>query len=217
MHVTTHQVTRFPTTITDLSALPFRIDAMQMADIPYVMAIERRVFPMAWTSGIYQRELAANPWSHYYVLRSNGRGLPHLLAYGGVWQIDQRAHIPTIATHPDFMGRKLGGYLLANLLLVGYQVGCREAILEVRVSNEQAQALYRRFQFESVGRRRRYYSDNQEDALIMTRPNLTAAALEQEHARVSRQLLMSWQTKNSQCRVSNTKPTHGVRNEHRTP
>ncbi len=91
---------------------------------------------------------------------------------------DVSAHIPTIATHPHFARQGLGGYLLSYLLLQGARLGCEEATLEVRASNAAAQALYRSFGFEIVGRRLRYYSDNQEDALIMTLSPLDEQALQ---------------------------------------
>lgn len=161
-------------------ALPVVIDPMQLADIPYVMRIEHRAFSMSWTSGIYQRELAANPWSHYFVLRPCQPHLPPILAYGGVWQIDTSAHIPTIATHPRYQSRGLGGYLLSHLLLAGAHLGCHEATLEVRVSNMSAQHLYQHLGFITVGKRPHYYNDNLEDALIMTLAPLDEAEIQAE-------------------------------------
>jgi ribosomal-protein-alanine N-acetyltransferase len=169
---------------------------MLLDDLPKVMAIERRVFSQAWTSGIYRRELTANPWSHYRLLRSLAPELPPILAYGGIWQLEETAHIPTIATHPRFTGRKLGAYLLLHLLILAQSLGCAEATLEVRVSNKPAQALYRRTHFAEVGRRRRYYSDNNEDALIMTRPTLVAAELHAELSAIEAKLRENWHFSN---------------------
>ena len=90
------------------------------------------------------------------------------------------AHIPTIGLHPDYQGLGLGSCLLLHLLIVGQELGCSEATLEVRVSAAAAQRLYLRHGFVEVGRRRRYYNDNNEDALIMTRHGLAAAPLPQE-------------------------------------
>ncbi len=165
---------------------------MLLDDLPEIMAIERRVFSQAWTSGIYRRELTANPWSHYRLLRGLAPDLPPILAYGGIWQLEETAHIPTIATHPRYTGRKLGGYLLLHLLILAQGLGCTEATLEVRVSNIAAQALYRRTRFAEAGRRRRYYSDNNEDALIMTRPTLVAADLQTELAANEAELQQIW-------------------------
>ncbi len=165
---------------------------MKLADIPHVMAIERRAFPLAWTGGIYRRELTANPWSHYLVLRSIASEQPPLLSYGGVWQFDESGHVATIATHPDYFGRKLASYLLIHLMLKAYEVGCTESSLEVRASNVGAQALYERYGFEVVGRRRHYYSNDREDALIMTRPTLDPAVLLEELAVTEQALIRHW-------------------------
>jgi len=175
-----------------MSDLPFILDEMTVEDIPEVMRIERRVFSAMWTSGIYHRELTANPWSHYYVLRPNNPGLPPILAYGGVWQMDISAHIPTIATHPDYQGRKLGGYLLLQLMIKGRQLGCNEATLEVRASNYPAQKLYLRYGFEVVGIRHHYYHDNGEDAVIMTRPTLVLAELQADLESLEAYLRPRW-------------------------
>ncbi|MCO6451249.1 MAG: ribosomal protein S18-alanine N-acetyltransferase [Caldilineales bacterium] len=154
------------------SSLPFRLEPMRLTDIPHVMAIERQVFTLQWTSGIYRQEITSNRWSHYFVLRTTRSDLPVVLSYGGIWQMDIAAHIPTIASHPDFSCRGLGSLMLLHLLDVGYDLGCTEATLEVRDSNVQAQRFYERHGFKLVGRRKGYYSDNWEDALLMTRQAL---------------------------------------------
>ncbi len=175
-----------------MSELPFILDEMTVEDIPEVMRIERRVFSAMWTSGIYRREITANPWSHYYVLRPKHPALPPILAYGGVWRMDESAHIPTIATHPDWQGRRLGSYLLLHLLLKGEVLGCTEATLEVRASNYPAQKLYLRHGFEVAGIRYHYYNDNGEDAVIMTRPTLARTALLAELAAMEADLQERW-------------------------
>ncbi len=172
--------------------LPFQLDAMTVADIPEVMRIERRVFSSMWTSGIYHRELTANPWSHYFVLRPDHPHLPPILAYGGVWQMDKSAHIPTIATHPDYQGKRLGSYLLLHLLIKGQALGCTEATLEVRASNYPAQRLYLRYGFEVAGIRYHYYNDNGEDALIMTLPALDPETLQAELQALEADLERRW-------------------------
>lgn len=175
---------------------------MQLADLPAVMSIERRAFTLAWTSGLYRRELTANPWSHYLVVRSTLPTLPPVLAYGGVWQMEQAAHIPTFATHPDFQGRQLGAFLLVHLLLLAHSLNCTEATLEVRISNQRARDLYARFGFEIAGDRRRYYLDNNEDALIMTRPTLNLADLQSELAAVEYHLQSVWAAERGSAYVS---------------
>jgi ribosomal-protein-alanine N-acetyltransferase len=85
-----------------------------------------------------------------------------------VWLIEDEAHIATLCVHPDYRGRGISREILAVALMESIQQGAHLATLEVRANNLIAQALYRRFRFEILGRRPRYYRDNNEDALIMT-------------------------------------------------
>lgn len=90
-----------------------------------------------------------------------------LAGYAGLWLMLDEAHVTTIAVRPQFRGRGLGELLLVGLSEIAYDINARWLTLEVRVSNETAQALYRKYGFKPAGVRHRYYSDNQEDALIM--------------------------------------------------
>ena len=93
--------------------------------------------------------------------------LAAIVGFAGLWLMVDEAHITTIALHPDYRGRGLGELLLVNLIDISYKIGAKWVTLEVRVSNSTAQNLYRKYGFREAGLRRRYYSDNQEDALIM--------------------------------------------------
>jgi ribosomal-protein-alanine N-acetyltransferase len=89
-----------------------------------------------------------------------------------VWLILDEAHIATIAVHPDFRGHGIGSLMLRTILEEAARKGAGEAMLEVRANNGIAQAMYRRFGFEVVFRRPRYYRDNNEDALLMSLDDL---------------------------------------------
>lgn len=89
-----------------------------------------------------------------------------------VWLILDEAHIATLAVHPDYRGNGIASKLLGLVLHEAYQRGASQAMLEVRASNLIAQSLYRKFGFQTVHRRRRYYIDNKEDALLMNLENL---------------------------------------------
>jgi ribosomal-protein-alanine N-acetyltransferase len=91
-----------------------------------------------------------------------------VIGYGGFWFILDEAHVSTIAVHPDWRGQGIGERLLATMLEQALDLGAVTATLEVRVSNARAQGLYRKYDFEVVGRRKHYYRDNSEDALLMT-------------------------------------------------
>jgi ribosomal-protein-alanine N-acetyltransferase len=104
---------------------------------------------------------------------------PHettMAGYAGLWLMIDEAHVTTIATRPQFRGRGYGELLLASLVEIALDINARWLTLEVRVSNEPAQALYRKYGFHAAGTRKRYYSDNNEDALIMWTDELQADA-----------------------------------------
>ena len=102
------------------------------------------------------------------------QGPPSVYGYAGLWLMVDEAHITTIAVRPECRGRGLGELVLCGLVDTALEVGARILTLEVRVSNTVAQNLYLKYGFKQSGLRRRYYSDNNEDALIMTAENIMA-------------------------------------------
>ncbi len=101
---------------------------------------------------------------------------PPILGFAGMWILYDEAHITTIGVDPTYRGRGLGEMLLVDLIAEALRRGATWLTLEVRVSNEPAQALYRKYGFSVQGTRRRYYSDNNEDAYIMWSRSLRDAA-----------------------------------------
>ena len=114
---------------------------------------------------------------------SRGAGLApvRVIGFAGMWMFVDEAHISTIASHVDWRGKGVGELMLVNLLREAQRRNAIFATLEVRVTNSVAQNLYHKYGFEEVGRRKRYYRDNGEDALIMTVQNFTQPAY---HARL---------------------------------
>jgi ribosomal-protein-alanine N-acetyltransferase len=102
------------------------------------------------------------------------QGPPTIYGYAGLWLMVDEAHITTIAVRPEFRGKGLGELVLCGLVDTALEVGARILTLEVRVSNTVAQNLYLKYGFKQSGLRRRYYSDNNEDALIMTAEAINA-------------------------------------------
>ncbi|HEY8691706.1 MAG TPA: ribosomal protein S18-alanine N-acetyltransferase [Chloroflexota bacterium] len=102
------------------------------------------------------------------------QGPPTLYGYAGLWLMVDEAHITTIAVRPESRGKGLGELVLCGLVDTALEVSARIITLEVRVSNTVAQNLYLKYGFKQSGLRRRYYSDNNEDALIMTAENIHA-------------------------------------------
>jgi ribosomal-protein-alanine N-acetyltransferase len=141
-----------------------RIESMAVRDLDDVQAIERRSFRTPWPAHAYRTELETNRLATYLVARLDGR----VVGYGGMWVMVDEAHITTFAVDPDVRRRGIGERLLLALLDVAITRRAREATLEVRLSNVAARRLYEKYGFRPVGLRPRYYSDDNEDALIMT-------------------------------------------------
>jgi len=147
---------------------PYLLRPMVVADIPAVLEIDRLSFPTPTTAQLFLNELTDNNLAHYQVLARAGEGGEALAGYAGFWLIAGEIHVSTIAVHPNERGRGRGEWLLLNLLLLACEMDPLLVTLEVRRGNLTAQALYRKYRFEEVGVRRRYYRDTGEDALLMT-------------------------------------------------
>lgn len=187
----------------DYSHLPYRIEPMTPQDIEAVMNIELVSFTAPWSARAYDYEVRYNEMAHYYVARLQkempiNSGASSLLqrwfkrqpaqtntplmvvGYGGFWLMVDEAHISTLATHPLWRRRGIGELLLLAMIDQATEIGARWVTLEVRTSNIGAQALYRKYGFEVTGLRKKYYSDNGEDALIMTTPIITTIEYQQK-------------------------------------
>ncbi|MDX1613362.1 MAG: ribosomal protein S18-alanine N-acetyltransferase [Candidatus Promineifilaceae bacterium] len=148
---------------------------MELSDIRAVIAIEKAIFPVPWQAHAYQYELTQNRLASYQVLTvALGDQPARVIGYGGYWMLADEAHISTIGVEAGWQGRGLGELLLLNMLFLALDDHPRLATLEVRRSNESAQALYRKLGFDVVGQRKRYYQ-GREDALLMTAAPLDRA------------------------------------------
>lgn len=155
-----------------------RIDRMQLVDLPEVHAIERASFTTPWPDDAYRSELLTNRLASYLVARAADR----VVGFAGLWLMVDEAHITTFAVHPAWRRRGIGERLLLASLDLAIERGAREATLEVRLSNVAARRLYEKYGFRPVGLRPRYYSDDGEDALIMTTDPLATPAMRQRLA-----------------------------------
>src|SRR5947209_11936735 len=106
--------------------------------------------------------------------------LASIIGFAGLWLMVDEAHITTIAMHPDYRRKGLGEFMLVSLIDIAYSISAKWVTLEVRVSNYSAQNLYRKYGFREAGLRHRYYSDNQEDALIMWTDEINSPAYKQK-------------------------------------
>lgn len=167
---------------------------MRVDDIPRVVAIDGLSFTPPWSKDSYAFEIRQSKISHMATLEArsaDAEGDPaaadwrHRLSgwlrqeeatmtnravvvgYGGLWKIEGEAHISTIAIHPDHRRRGFGEILLAGMFGKALRLNAKYIVLEVRVSNEAAQRLYRKYGFARHGRKRNYYRSNREDAYDM--------------------------------------------------
>ena len=144
---------------------------MLMDDLEQVKVIDQLSFSMPWSDNADRYEIMENPASLLWVAETVNRK-HRVCGMVAVWLILDETHIATLAVHPEYRGLGIGKQLLAVALKRSAQQGANLATLEVRDSNKVAQNIYRNFGFESVGRRKRYYRDNREDAVLMTLSSL---------------------------------------------
>jgi ribosomal-protein-alanine N-acetyltransferase len=133
-----------------------------------VVRIEESVYPRPWTSGLFLSELAQAAQRTYLVAKVDGR----VVGYAGAMYVLPDAHVTTVAVDPERQRSAIGTRLLLGLCEAALERGATALTLEVRVSNEPAQALYRRFGFVPAGARKAYYPPDAghaegEDALVM--------------------------------------------------
>ena len=143
---------------------------MTLADLAEVMEIEPVAFGSHhWSRQSFTNELN-NPGGFYFSAVERATKL--LCGYSGFWLIGEEAHITTLAVHADFRRRRIGERLLIHDIQMAINVGARWITLEVRMSNDPARGLYDKYGFKSLGTRRKYYQDNNEDALVLWTENI---------------------------------------------
>lgn len=136
---------------------------MREEDIDQILEVEHASFATPWSREAFYNELYNNKFAVYIVLEHNEK----IIGYCGAWIVIDEAHITNVAVLPDYRGKKLGEAIMRKLISVARRMGARSMTLEVRVTNHIAQSLYRKLGFQNGGIRKNYYSDNQEDALVM--------------------------------------------------
>ncbi len=201
-----------------LIASRYDVRPMTEADISQVVAIERESFPSTWPQTAYKRELA-NRLARYLVVVDRAGKAPRLtqprrrraflsflkrpdpppdtgdliIGYVGVWLMVGEAHIVAVAVRPECRRRGLGELLLGRAIELAFEHGQEVVTLEVRSSNSGAQTLYSKYGFINIGVRRRYYSDNGEDALIMSTPPIRGGSFQERLDYLKQALGQRWQ------------------------
>lgn len=135
---------------------------MRHEDIPAIMVVERECFTSPWSDNAYRTELS-NQCAEYYVAWMEGE----LVGYIGMWLIMDEVHITTLGVTERCRGMRVGERLLARILDAAREREAQRVTLEVRKSNYVAISLYKKYGFREAAIRKGYYSDNQEDAIIM--------------------------------------------------
>jgi [ribosomal protein S18]-alanine N-acetyltransferase len=153
------------------------LELMREVDVNTVQEIEREIFATPWPRNAYFRELASRSSAHYVVLRQEGVEAPArfrsadmdatIVGYGGMWRMYDEAHVTTIGVRRDLHHHGYGRILFAGLVQAAYDMGAKWVTLEVRTTNDNAMKMYEGFGFKVIGRRKGYYTDNGEDAIVM--------------------------------------------------
>ncbi len=156
------------------------VDRMTVDDLAAVYVIEHDSFSAPWPAHAYRQEIEQNRLAHYIVARYGDE----IVGFAGIWLMVDEAHVTTFATRTAWRRQGIGERLLVALLDLAVARGATEATLEVRPTNIPARRLYEKFGFKVVGVRPRYYSDNNEDALIMTTDTLDGRPMRERLAKL---------------------------------
>ncbi|MGV0023770.1 ribosomal protein S18-alanine N-acetyltransferase [Phormidesmis priestleyi] len=165
--------------------IPLELRYLTSDLLPAVLELDQQCFGGLWTQDGYQREVDS-PNSDLIVLVRDEKSIvlvrdeksasstngQSLVGLGCLWSIVDEAHITIVAVHPHYHRQGLGQTLLLALLHSAHQRGLERSTLEVRISNQSAIDLYQKFGFKVAGRRKGYYEDTGEDALILWRSGL---------------------------------------------
>lgn len=142
---------------------------MSLEHLNQVLEIEEASFPAPWSYYAFAYEILQNNLAHYIVAVSG----QEVVGYSGMWLVLDEAHITNVAVHPDYRQKSIGRSLMLEMIRLAVLGGSTKMTLEVRPTNTAARRLYEQLGFVEKGRRKRYYTDNNEDAIIMWKYNLT--------------------------------------------
>jgi [ribosomal protein S18]-alanine N-acetyltransferase len=144
------------------------IREMTLEDARQVFELDQICFTEAWSLDSFEYEMSENKFAIYYISETEDK---EIVGYCGLWQILDEGHITNVAVKPEYRGSGLAQEIVATLIRRSMKSGIKTFTLEVRKSNQTAINLYKKFGFIEAGIRKGYYSDNNEDALIMWRHN----------------------------------------------
>ena len=138
------------------------VRGMKEADLEDILEMERECFATPWSRESFEMEFK-NKFARYVVAEIDGK----VVGYGGLWLIIDEAHITNIAVREEYRKMDVGSHILSGLVAISLKRDIKSMTLEVRASNVAAIRLYEKYDFKEAGIRPKYYSDNNEDAIIM--------------------------------------------------
>ena len=163
---------------------------MTYDDIPLVMSIENEAFPSVWPSTELNHELQNNKLASYLVSTTENNSL--ITGFIGLWFLLDAAHIIMIAVKESLRRQGIGELLL----IAGIELTCKHnqdlLTLECRVSNHAAINLYEKYKFKQMGVRPGYYSDNREDAYILTSEKLRSESFQKQFKQLKQNYNQRW-------------------------
>jgi len=160
----------------NLEAGQLTISRMLPADVDAVLWVEQSSFRDPWSRKLFEEEFKNPDLSQYFTAKVDD----HIVGYMGFWLVEDEAHITNLAIHPAFRRQGIAQKLLQNTMARAKKMGAERATLEVRASNEPAKKMYEKNGFNLVAIRKKYYSDNQEDALILWMDDLSGFELDNQ-------------------------------------
>jgi ribosomal-protein-alanine N-acetyltransferase len=140
-----------------------KIVPMRMDHVDPILTIEQESFPVPWSRAAFEHDLTANDLAHYWTLFRD----EEMIGYSGIWLLDRIAHLTTICIQRRHRRLGLGRWFLLETMRMGAELGAERFTLEVRESNRIAIDLYESVGYRVVGRRKNYYREIGEDALVM--------------------------------------------------
>ncbi len=144
--------------------MEIRYDNLKAEYLDSLTLLDQECFCVPWSRNLFANELLSE--NAYYVLALHGK---RVVGYGGINKVLDEGNITNIAVHPQYRNRKIASNILKSLIDYSKSVGLSVIMLELRESNDKAFNLYVKYGFETVGKRKNYYSDNKEDAILMTK------------------------------------------------
>ncbi|MBC1934631.1 ribosomal protein S18-alanine N-acetyltransferase [Listeria seeligeri] len=142
---------------------PLSFREATITDLKSIMDVEIASFTVPWTEAAFRNEFIINQYAYYILATYNDE----VVGYAGIWLVLDEGHVTNIAIHPDYQGNHYGEALLREMIRIAKDRGVIRITLEVRVSNDVAQGLYKKLGFQDGAIRKNYYPDTKEDALVM--------------------------------------------------